>query len=152
MEKQLGVFRGECLIGVCGTETTLVDYNDETLKIGDIVIVKLCDKEYRTYNDFMTVVCNRDYINIKGKIEKYKKATPTDSYILGLRDISITRKGLAYKNEEGEFQAGWIVSKLKGCEDCIEGEYWKDFDISYKDISDLEILPESLIGWDNVSI
>ena len=40
MKKQLGVFSGECLIGVCGTETTLIDFKGETLKIGDIVVVK----------------------------------------------------------------------------------------------------------------
>ncbi len=45
MKKQLGVFSGECLIGVCGTETILIDYNGETLKIGDIVVVKYNEKD-----------------------------------------------------------------------------------------------------------
>lgn len=146
MKKQLGVFSGKCLIGVCGTETTLIDYKGETLKIGDIVVVKYNEKDWGTHSDFITVVCNNDFISYSGHKEKYKKDIPTDSFVMGIADISITKEGLAYENEEGELESGWIITKLKGYEDCVEGEHWKGYGINYRDISDLEILPESEIG------
>ena len=150
MKKQLGIFSGKCLIGICGTETILTDYRNEKLKIGDIVVVKYNEKDLGTHSDYITVVCNNDFINYSGRTERYRKDIPTESFVMGIADVSITKEGLAYENEEGELESGWIISKLKGYEDCIEGEHWKGFGITYKDISDLEILPESEIGKSNV--
>lgn len=146
MKKQLGVFSGDCLIGICGTETTLIDYKGEELKIGDIVVVKYNEKDLGTHSDFITIVCNNDFINYSGHTEKYRKDIPTESFVMGIADVSITKEGLAYNNEEGELESGWIIAKLKGYEECVEGEHWKGYGINYRDISDLEILPESEIG------
>lgn len=142
MKKLLGVFSGECLIGVCGTPTSLIDYQDTQLHIGDIVVVKHYDKDFGLTSDFITVVCNDDYINYSGVIEKYKKEIKTDDFVMGIADVSITKEGLAYENEEGELESGWMITKLKGWEDCVEGEHWKGYGINYRDISELKILDE----------
>ena len=131
---------------VWGTETTLIYYKGETLKIGDIVVVKYTEKDWGTHSDFITVVCNNDFINYRGHKEKYRKDIPTDSFVMGIADVSITKEGLAFENEEGELESGWSITKLKGYEDCVEGEHWKGYGINYRDISDLDILPEIDIG------
>lgn len=123
MKKLLGVFSGDCLIGVCGTPTTLLDYDDKPLHIGDIVIGKYYDKDFGTTSDFMTSVCNSDYINYGGVTVKYKKQNKTPDFVMGIADVSITKSGLAYENEDGELESGWLFEKVKSWEDCVEGEH-----------------------------
>jgi hypothetical protein len=147
MTKRCNKKKGYVILGYNESEDKYYGYVELSFSMG------ASDKDVQVYSTYKETYWDK-YFQEK-YIDLFKKMNPNSPNQLiyfWLRDISITRKGLASENEEGEFQAGWIVSKLKGCEDCIEGEYWKDFDISYKDISDLEILPESLIGWDNVSI
>ena len=65
---------------------------------------------------------------------------------MGIAEVSITQDGLAYENEEGELESGWLIEKLKGYEDCIDGEHWKEYGIRYRDISNVKILPEKCVS------
>ena len=146
MKSNLGIYSGECLIGICGETTTLTDYKNEALHIGDIVVIKFYDKDFGSHSDYISVVCNNDFINYSGEVNKYRKDIPTEAFVMGIADASITKEGLAYENEEGELESGWLIEKLKGYEDCINGEHWKGYGIKYKDISNVKILPEKCVN------
>ncbi len=46
MKSNLGIYSGECLIGICAETTTVTDYKNEALYIGDIVVVKFYEKDF----------------------------------------------------------------------------------------------------------
>ncbi len=102
------VYSGEALQGVCGTETTLKDFNGTPLFVGDIVAIA-------SQNEF-GIQCFYDLtVVVDG-------ATNDESpFIMDLHGVDVG-------NDDT-----WHIKKLKDWEDCINGEHWKSFGFNYRE-------------------
>lgn len=128
----LGIFSGNYLLGICGTETELYDYKNEKLFIGDIVLVQYNEYNLGSHSAYMSVI-------VGDKYETYTDSTiiekdMSNDFVMGIKESSVTKKDLAHENEEGELMSGWVIEKIKSYEDVIDGEHWKDFGFNYKNI------------------
>jgi hypothetical protein len=135
---KLGIFSGDCLIGICGEDTDLVDYKNETLKIGDIVIVKYNEYNIGTHSDYMSVIVNDKYQSYSdGTIKKTGK---NGAFVMGI--ARVTADELAKENKNGELMDGWYIQKIKDNKECIDKEKWSDYGFNYKEI-DVNIIKDN---------
>jgi len=130
----LGIFSGKCLKGVCGEITDLYDYKNNHLYIGDIVLVQYNEYGLGFHSAYMSVIVNNKFETFSdGSIIENKDYY---SFVMGIANV--TKKELAYENEEGELTSGWVIEKIKSYKDVVNGEHWKDFGFNYRDIKEKE--------------
>ena len=99
------VYSGKCEHGVCGRPTNLTDAVGKELFIGDIVVVTSRDGVIHS----LTVVMDaRPFDNTESP------------FIMGIASVDIAK------------DESWRVDKVKGWEDVIDGENWKDFGFNYR--------------------
>lgn len=122
------VYFGECLHGICGVKTHLVE--SQTLKplyVGDIVIIQYVENGFVTHGiEHMTAVVN-------GKYTTYSDGTITeaiedDFFIMG----NAKSKNFILDTFD-DITEGWMVTRIKSFEDVIDGEHWKAYGFNYKE-------------------
>jgi hypothetical protein len=119
-EKQLAVYSGKCLQGICGEASGLEDRDRKPLFIGDIVIVSTIDS-YGVCDNYglSVVVCNKYESYQNGRIEVKDESK---YFVMGIANVDFMEKD---SNE-------WIVKKVKSYADCIDGEHWRAYGFNYK--------------------
>lgn len=129
---KLGVFSGQCLLGVCGDETDLIDYRGDSLSIGDIVLVSYAEHKGVTHSAYLSVIVNDKYTTYSD--DTISENTEFKNFIMGI--AKVTKDELAVENEEGELCSGWVIEKVKGFADVVDGEHWKGYGFNYKYLKD----------------
>lgn len=113
------IYSGECCLCDCGIETSLIDNSSEKLKTGDIVMVAHRDDSgFMILNGLSVIVSNQYTTFSDGTI--VANTYEHKPFVMGLAEVNI--------NDD----ENWIVKKVKGHEDALDGEHWKDFGFCFK--------------------
>jgi hypothetical protein len=130
---KLGIFSGECLIGICGDKTELFDYQQKELYIGDIVLVSYVERNLGTHSSYLSVIVNDKYTTFTNDVIEENKIF--QNFVMGI--AKVTEKDLSREDDEGELTEGWLIEKLKDHSDVIDGEHWKNYGFNYKKLDDI---------------
>jgi len=106
----MNIYSGECEHGECGKRTKISDSMGAILYVGDIVALATKDPQgINFFYGISVVVDARPDIDFSGK-----------PFIMGIASVDTD-------NDEG-----WLIAKVKGWADCINGEHWKDYGFNYR--------------------
>lgn len=124
LEKNNCILSGECIIGVLGQKTNLIDILGNNLFVGDIVI--FYDNDYSSQG--ISVVVNHKYKNSTDGINNYVEVEDEDDFfIMGLKSIDFTNN----EKYDDDNTWKWAIKRVKSYKEVIHGEHWKDFGFNY---------------------
>lgn len=94
------IYSGKCKVGTVGQETALTDSFQESLSVGDIVLVSHIKN---AVSPFLTMVVSDEFVSFIDGTVKIKKGK-IEHFIMGIRD------------ETQEFDS-WEIKKIKNFQD-----------------------------------
>ena len=107
------IYSGQYEIGQCGLPTNLIDYHNEPLFVGDIIVMATVDSFGDAGFHGLSVI-------VEDKPEVCGRTEDLGPFVMGLRSIDT--------NTSKE----WLIKKVKSWEDCVDGEHWKDYGFNYQ--------------------
>lgn len=125
---RLGIFSGNCLLGICGEPAGFKDMDGKPLHVGDIVqtfTVARREDDDGEWMDFMgdnlTAVVSDEWESTRhGDTMVYqRKSGGGRYYVMGIRSIPMDQPGQ------------WRVRLVKSHRDVIDGEHWPDYGLRY---------------------
>ena len=114
----INVYSGDCRICEVGIDTELKSGNGEPLKTGDIVMIYT--EHYHPSS--LTVVLARQYQSYSNAPDELLPE-PHEKYIMGIASVDL---------DDNE----WTVTKVKDHSEVVDGEHWKAYGFSYREIED----------------
>ena len=115
---KLYIYSGECRFCEVGLPTQIKDDCENMLRTGDIVMSYTTSELGIDYFDGLTVVVADHFENYQGQ-EPQEMEDKGKPFVMGIKSVSLT-------------DDVWRVRRLKGYEDVINGEHWKDFGFSFR--------------------
>lgn len=115
------VYSGYCRLCEIGQPTGITGAGEQ-LHTGDIVLTYTENELGCWHVGAMSVVVSNQYQSYSDGTH-VKKAGEPEFYVMGIRTVDLIE-------EPGE----WRVKRIKSFEDVINGEHWREWGFSYRDV------------------